>query len=505
MSQSSQTERSAWLTPTQLVLLFGAAQIVLWTLAPALTHTAPPIDVAEGYLWGREWVIATYKHPALPSWFLESSRLLTGTTGWPAYLTSQLFIAATFGLVFALGCDVMGRERAAAGTLLLAGVTYYMWPTPEFNHNIASAPFWAGVVLMLWRAVESGRGQWWVLLGSFAAASLYAKLSAAFLLVPVAAWILLDTRARAGLATPGPWLGLAVFAILVVPLALWLVQHDLSPLRYAAQRSLGLPAYQLPLFLLDTAANLVPVVVMLIIAKMLGPWGGDSLERGRWQAIHGAISTRAKHFLLLLTLGPFVLAVFVALLSRAGLKTAWGSSMFNTVGLLAIAMTAERYTPNALRRIALSAASLLVMVPLGYAIVVRFDAHRPSGSSLRVNWPQRSIAERLGDVWARNSNQPLRIVAGNPWLAALVALSHKDAPSILTNGDLTLSPWISGNRIEREGLLAVWDAGNKVIPPALLPLIESARMGEEKFALGGGEGGREVLIGYAVVPPKRLR
>jgi hypothetical protein len=320
----------------------------------------------------------------------------------------------------------------------------------------------------------------------------------------VAAWILLDARARARLATPGPWLGLAVFAILVVPLARWLVQHDLSPLRYAAQRSLGLPAYQLPLFLLDTAANLVPVMVMLIIAKMLGPWDGDSLERGRRQAIHGAISPRAKHFLLLLTLGPFVLVVFVALLSRAGLKTAWGSSMFNTVGLLAIALTAERYTPNALRRIALSAASLLVMVPLGYAIVVRFDAHRSSGSSLRVNWPQRSIAERLGEVWARDTNQPLRIVAGNPWLAALVALSHKDSPSILTSGDLTLSPWISGNRIEREGLLAVWDAGNKVIPPALLPLIESARMGEEKFPLGGGEGGREVLIGYAIVPPKRL-
>jgi len=29
-------------------------------------------------------------------------------------------------------------------------------------------------------------------------------------------------------------------------------------------------------------------------------------------------------------------------------------------------------------------------------------------------------------------------------------------------------------------------------------------MGEEKFLLGGGEGAREVLIGYAVVPPKRL-
>jgi len=488
-----------------LVVLFGAAQIALWTLAPALTHTAPPIDVAEGYMWGREWVIATHKHPALPSWFLEGSRLLTGTTGWPIYLTSQLFIAATFGLVFALGCDLMGPERAAAGTLLLAGVTYYMWPTPEFNHNIASTPFWAGIVLMLWRAVDRGRAIWWMLMGVFAAGAVYAKLSAIFLLMPAAAWVLLDGPARTRLATLGPWLGLAVFAMLVTPLAMWLAQHDLTPLRYAARRSLGLPVYQLPVFLLDTAANVAGIVAMLMIANMLAPWGKPTLRGGTWQAPEAAISERAKHFLLLFTLGPVAFAVLAALLSHAGLKTAWDSSMFNTAGLLGIALTAPRYTPAALRRIALSAAFVLIVVSLGYAAVVKFDAQRSSGSSLRVNWPQRTIAERLAQVWAQNTDQPLRIVAGSPWLAALVGLTHKDTPSILTNGDLTLSPWISPRRIEREGLLAVWDAGNKNFPPALLALIEPALQGEERFGFGGGGGGHEILIGYAVVLPKRAR
>ena len=47
-------------------------------------------------MWGREWAIATYKHPALPSWVLEASRLATGTVGWPAYLAGQLFVAATY-------------------------------------------------------------------------------------------------------------------------------------------------------------------------------------------------------------------------------------------------------------------------------------------------------------------------------------------------------------------------------------------------------------------------
>ena len=73
-------------SPTRLVAVLCAVQIVLWTLIPALTSLALPIDVIEGYLWGREWVLATYKHPALPAWVLEISRIVTGQIGWPAYL-----------------------------------------------------------------------------------------------------------------------------------------------------------------------------------------------------------------------------------------------------------------------------------------------------------------------------------------------------------------------------------------------------------------------------------
>ena len=78
---------------------------------------------------------------------------------------------------------------------------------------------------------------WWALVGALAAGGLYAKLTTALLLVTLAAWILWDARARQCLATPGPWLGLAVFVALAAPLALWLVAHDFAPLKYAAARS----------------------------------------------------------------------------------------------------------------------------------------------------------------------------------------------------------------------------------------------------------------------------
>ena len=36
--------------PTALVGLLVAGQIVAWTLAPAFVHSAPPLDVVEGYM-----------------------------------------------------------------------------------------------------------------------------------------------------------------------------------------------------------------------------------------------------------------------------------------------------------------------------------------------------------------------------------------------------------------------------------------------------------------------
>ena len=38
--------------PGLMVAAFAAAQCFFWTLAPALSHDAPPLDVVESYLWG---------------------------------------------------------------------------------------------------------------------------------------------------------------------------------------------------------------------------------------------------------------------------------------------------------------------------------------------------------------------------------------------------------------------------------------------------------------------
>lgn len=482
--------------PTALVALLVAWQVVAWTLAPSVSHTAPPVDVVESYMWGREWVLATYKHPAMPAWALEASRIVTGAVGWPAYLVSQLFIAATFVLVFLLGRDLLGPQRAAAGTLLLTGIFYYSWPTPEFNHNIAQLPFWAGTAWALWRAVERRSALWWALAGAFAAGGLYAKLATVLLLAAAAAWILLDVRARGCLATAGPWIGLGVFLALAAPLGLWMARHGFVQLDYLAQRTHYTKPFAVPRFLLGGLATLSVLLAMLAVARLI------PLKRGEVAGASPPADRRAVLFLAVLNAGPPLFAVGAAALAGAGLKPTWASSMFNLAGLLAVALTAGRFNLDALRRIALFAAALLVVLPLAYAIVVGVIP-RGTAPPLRQQWPRAEIAERMAGIWTRSTGAPLRIVAGENWIAGLVGLTHKDRPSLLSNGDVKYSPWISQARLEAEGMLVLWD--QEKIPlelhPYIVPHLPVAKL--ERFRSRTST--REILVGYLIVPPKPAR
>jgi hypothetical protein len=196
------------------------------------------------------------------------------------------------------------------------------------------------------------------------------------------------------------------------------------------------------------------------------------------------------------------LAVIGAAVSGSSLKVAWGSSMFNLAGILAIALTSRHFDGEALRRIAVCAAVLLIVLPLGYAVIIVAWPSR-AGAPLRVNWPQAEISERFVDLWTRETGQPLRIVSGNRWIAGLVGVTAADNPSILSGVDLTASPWITPERLEREGMLVVWDARNPRMPRHLLPLINSRPVKEERFGWKPSIDGGDFIIRYAIIPPKQ--
>ena len=475
--------------PGRVIAALCAAQAVVWTLAPALTHDAPPLDVVEMLAWGRAGVVATYKHPNLPGLVLDSVRRLAGGALWPAYLVSQAFICASFVAVYLLGRDLLGPARALAGTLLLTGIFYYSWPSPEMNHNIAQIPLWAGICLALWRAARGGRTLWWIALGVLAGLSIWAKYSAGILLVVALGWMVWDASARARFRTAGPWLALAAFALIAAPQVRFLIETDMLAIDYARTRASAGSSGAPHGFLLTQIADHGVFFVMAAIAGLLGAGA----------ARHPAEGADERRFLAVLGLGPVLLAAALAGVSGMGLKDMWGTPMFGLSGLLFLAFLPGRFGERALGRLVGSAAVLLVLVPVAYAAQVVFAAAL-SDKPLRVAWPQDAIVRSLVQAYESRTGAPPRIIAGPIWEAGLIAARAPGAPTVMIDGAMWKSPWVSAADISRHGALAVWPA-DTTPADTLKALIDGRPIEHRTFRWSDSPTARPIRISYAIIPP----
>jgi hypothetical protein len=146
--------------------------------------------------------------------------------------------------------------------------------------------------------------------------------------------------------------------------------------------------------------------------------------------------------------------------------------------------------------------TLLVILPLAYAFAVS-NGSRWARGPMRVQWPLAEIAERMSAIWTRETGAPLKIVAGENWIAGLVGLQHKDKPSLLSNADIAYSPWISQDRLASEGMLVIWES--RKIPNELRPYLNQVKVPirEERFKWAPTARARELVLGYLIVPPKQ--
>lgn len=491
--------RAVRLIPAQMVAIAAGLQILLWSLVPALLYAASPLDVVEGYVHGPHWALTTLKHPALPSWLLEASRWLTGAVGWPAYVLSQLCIAATFGLVYRLGRELLDAPRAAAGTLVLTGVVYFAWPSIEFNHNVALMPLWTGFFYCLWRAVDDRSSLWWVVTAVIAAAMLHTKLSSAVAFVAAGIWLLTDEKGRRNLSRPAPWLAAALFAALVVPLYLSLRASDFAPLVYAAARAEGAANTNPLLFVLAQVLAALGLLALFAaayrIARRAGPQRDDPDFATDW-------SDRRMRFLLMAGVMPLLLVVTLALLSGAGLRSSWAASMMSLSGLLAVALMGASFTRTHIRPIFWGAVGLLVIAPIVFGIV-----HLARGAyelrPARAHWPQAEISRALRALWQAETGQPLRHVAGPFWPAGLVALSGSNMPIVVVDGDLASAPGVTIGQLQRDGVLIVDVAGRGETSPRLAGLGTLTKGGQMTFPIAGARRGQSVTLTWALIPPAR--
>lgn len=80
------------------------------------------------------------------------------------------------------------------GSLLTLGVVYYVYPSLEFNHNVAQFPIWAGLYLVFYLSLTRNRLSDWLLLGVLGGLGMLTKYSVIFLLLPMAIYLVLPKQ-----------------------------------------------------------------------------------------------------------------------------------------------------------------------------------------------------------------------------------------------------------------------------------------------------------------------
>lgn len=441
--------------PAAIFWAFILCHSLVWTITPAISQPNGPLDLIELLNWGRHPAWGYWKHPPLPAWVAEPFVQMAGKRLWGAYLASQMAICACFLAVWRFARNFLEPAYALLSVLMLEGVIYYNYMSPEFNHSVLEMPIWSWTSLLLWRALNAGKMRYWLLCGLMAGLGLLNRYTIIFLLISLLAFMLLNAQARKHLAEPGPYIALAAATLTFAPHVIWLFKNDFTPITYALARATSgrgwgpfLDHLVHPLaFASGQALVLTPVFIMMgILASRTLLRKGEVADRGF-----------ARGFLFIATLGPFLAHLVVSTFAGFSLTTRWGVALWSFIGVFLLYHLRPAPTDAALRRFKytfLGFAALWVIAFVGnYTFLPALTGYVTRGL-----FPGQAIADSVTAQWVSRYGAPLPIVGGDQWLAENVGFYSLDRPDVYVDLNPKKSPWTDDEEFILRGGVIIWNA-----------------------------------------------
>ena len=480
--------------PRQMFWAAMLLQAALWTFIPAFFYSAPPRQLPEVLAIGREWPLGTDYGPPLAYWVANTAYVIAGMFG--VYLVSQICIVVTGWAIFTLGRAVVGESHAAVAAFLMAGVSAFTVPTPEFGPNILATVLWALVLAHYWLASGSNKPSYWYAVGIEIGLLILTTYAGFVLALSLLAFTLATRQGRDRMMTVYPWIAGVLIVLVVFPHLIWLDQT-------------GSAALINPSIIIDNvrawgriAASLAIAHAGLLVLAVFA-YGFSWTPRGPVAQIERKpVDPQARLFVYVFALMP------IAVIGLYSLVTNRPDSFVSTPlvvlsGLAVVVASPDKLRITYQRLTAAVWAGLLVLPPLLIALSVAalpwiYPVEMP------IAQPSREMGPFFADSFQRRTGRPLEIVAGDPRLAALVALTAAGRPRLLLDATPERTPWVNRKDIEEKGAVVVWHATDpRGLPPASLRERFPNLTAEVPRAFALRFQGRLPLmrIGWAVIRP----
>ena len=398
---------------TLTFFLFG--HLIIWTLIPTITNTNLPLDTIEHLAWGSDLKLGYAKHPPLIAFILEFFYQIFGSQDWAYYFLSQLFVVTAFFVVFKFSEDFFqNRIYVLISVLLLEGIYFYNFTTPEFNVNICQLPFWALTVYYCWKSIKQNDVKSWILFGLFSAFGVLSKYLFFYLIITIKIFFIFilmkEKKFNLKYFIPG-----TIFLIILLPHLIWLTENNYATITYALHRT-GMEESNFlkhivhPLiFLGKQIGTLVPLFVMfLFIASKL---------KKRFN-----FKDKKLLFLLTINIAPIFLMFLTSMLMGVKIRTMWMTPFYLFFGVLVVYIFQSQINLNKIKSFVSVFLVLFILSPFAYSYISITQADK------RTDYPGKQNAKIAQDWWDSEHGGKIIMVVGNEWEGGNLSYHLKDRP-----------------------------------------------------------------------------
>ena len=399
--------------------IFLVIHLILWTLTPSLTNNNLPLDTIEALAWGSNLDWGFNKHPPMSAFIVEIFYQIFGSNDWAYYLLSQIFIVFSFFIIFQFSKEILNNEILAfISVLLLEGIYFYNFTTPEFNVNVCQIPFWALTVYYSWKIFNQKipRFKDCVIVGIFAVGGLLSKYLFIYLLIAIdILFIYLIVFKKEKKFHFNYLISIEVFVVLLIPHIIWLFNNEFITITYGLARS-GIDSstfldhliYPL-IFFLKQVGILIPFFVMLyFLTKKI--------------KINYNLKDKKLLFLLAINILPILLILFTSMIMGSKIRTMWMTPFYLFFGTLLVYVFKKYIVKQNYKSFITSFLILFLLSPITYAYISITENDK------RTDYPGKQIANKVQLRWNEEFKDPINIVLGNEWNAGNLSYHLKTRP-----------------------------------------------------------------------------
>ncbi len=408
-----------------LFYLFLAAHLIIWTAVPSLTNNNLPLDTIEALAWGSNLDWGFNKHPPMSAFLVEVFYRIFGSQDWAYYLLSQICVIISFFVVFKFAEEFFkNKVFCFLSVLLLEGIYFYNFTTPEFNVNICLMPFWALSIFYFWKAFKSNKIINWVLFGIFAGFGFLSKYL--FIYLGIAIDVFLIYMIYKKKINFKCIISLLPFLIVLLPHLIWLMENDYETITYGLHRTGSgeqnlLDHISNPIiFVGKQIAILIPFLVMLLFL----------IDKFKFKF---KFNDKKLLFLLSINLLPIFLVFLTSFIMGVKIRTMWMSPFYLFFGVLAIYYFEKNIKIKKLNNFSLIFLVLFIFSPFAYSYVSITETDK------RTDYPGRKIAKEVNKIWLLNSAPDIlsfiNYVGFDEWHAGNLSYNLKSRPKVIFDED----------------------------------------------------------------------